>query len=216
MIKFRLKEFSSHIISDAARGASFGAAIAGLGSAAINHFKKNKTPENKDQGGEGFNRKAMVITGGGLLVGAALGALVGAARDIGERYNRSSTVDNRMMGKIVDNLRKDGFREGVNFTRDPKKSNDLKTKVCIVTYKYSDDLKILINTTNDYKLKTLTEKISKNVPNGVIKTNNTSDRFNEINISTVSAGKIGDAALISDIAESFIRANYPVYLVEVG
>jgi hypothetical protein len=228
MIKFRAKEFSSHIISDTLNGAKIGAATGALSSAVLGHtslgdkipilskYLKTDSNEKNDQMGGGFNRRSLAITGGGLILGAALGALCGAVRDINEKFNRSTTVDNRMMKEIISDLKRKGFREGIDFTRDPKAASELKTKVCIAIYKYSNDLKILINTVNDYKLKTLTDKISKNVPNGAIKTNTTSDKFNEIVVSTISGGKTNDSDLVSEIANSFIKSGYPIYIVEVG
>ena len=41
-----------------------------------------------------------------------------------------------------------------------------------------------------------------------------SNRYNEIMITTLSSGN--DAIVISGIIEKFIRAGYPVYMIEVG
>ena len=41
------------------------------------------------------------------------------------------------------------------------------------------------------------------------------DKFNEITITTISDSS-ADVGLIAGLAEKFIRANCPVYLIEVG
>ena len=42
-----------------------------------------------------------------------------------------------------------------------------------------------------------------------------SDRYNELNITTMTSNN-GDAIWVATVAEKFIKAGYPVYLVEVG
>lgn len=215
MIKFRAKEFSSHIISDTITGAKIGAAGGAAISSIVPRFRKKGGKivyDDTQKGNNSFN--SLKVVGLGLIVGASLGFLAGAAKDINEWNNRKTTIDNRLMKDILSLLKKSGSRENIDFTRDPKIANDLKTKVCIVISKHSDDLKILINTINDPKLKTLTDKITKSVPNGSIKNNTTSDRYNEITISTLSSS--ADADLIVEIMKMFISAKYSVYVVEVG
>ena len=240
MIKFRSKKFSSHILSDAWTGAKIGASGGAIASAVLSRmsfgkkkeavygkFDKNGKPIGKpikfkekidikynDSPNGSKIKDNLLITAGGTIIGAALGALVGTIKDISEGISRSRTVDARLLGDVVKILKKSGLRENLDFTRDPKRANELKTKVCIVISKYSDDLRLLINTVNDAKLKGITGKISKDVPNGSIKNNTTSDKYNEITLSTISSG--ADADLIAEIIKQFVSAKYPVYIVEVG
>ena len=150
--------------------------------------------------------------GGGLLVGAALGFLVGATKSIGLSHNRENTIDARLLDNVERKLRK--FKLDKDYTRDPKIANELRTKVCLVVSKYSDDLRVLINTANDPELKKVSYKIASSIPKGSIKTTTESNKFNEITLSTLSSGK--DASVIAEITKSFIQSGYPVYLVEVG
>ena len=85
----------------------------------------------------------------------------------------------------------------------------------VLLSKFSDELKLLINTVKDTKLKTLTGQITKNLPTMSTLTEKVSDRFNEINITTMTSNS-GDAVWVTSVAEKFISADYPVYLVEVG
>ena len=119
------------------------------------------------------------------------------------------------MKDILVNLKKMGFQEGRDYTRDPKVSSLLKTKVCLVISKSADELRLLINTVNDYKLKSITEKITSNLPTMSTVTEKVSDRFNEINVTTMTSNN-GDAIWIASLAEKFIKEGFPVYLVEVG
>lgn len=234
MIKFRAKEFSSHILSDAITGAKIGAAGGTLSSAVLSRLSYNEPDKvegrslvgrikdklngfayNKEADKDGsIMKKSLEIAGAGALIGAALGAVAGAIKDIGTVVNRKNTVDNRLMSKVISKLKSKGANENVDFTRNPKAATQLKSKVCIVISKYSDDLRVLINTVNDPKLESLTNRITKNVPNGSIKNNTTSDKFNELILSTISSG--ADADLITEITLNYIKAKYPVYLVEVG
>ena len=161
-----------------------------------------------------FVKKALLELGG-IAVGAGLGALAGCIMDETDRRNRKATVNNRLMGDICDNLRRIGFIEGRDFVRDPKRASLMKTKICMVISRSSDDLKLVINTVNDYKLKQVTEQITKNLPTMSTLTEKASDRYNELNITTLASNS-GDATWIASIAEKFIKSGFPVYLVEVG
>ena len=110
---------------------------------------------------------------------------------------------------------KSGLKEGVHFTRDPKTATDIKTKVCIVITKYSGELRILINTVADSKLKNLVSDMTKNLPNASVINRSASDKYNEITLSSISDSS-ANAGLITGIAERFIHTGYPGYLVEVG
>ena len=46
-------------------------------------------------------------------------------------------------------------------------------------------------------------------------TEKVSDKYNELNITTMTSNN-GDSTWVASIAEKFIKAGYPVYLVEVG
>ncbi|MCF0114819.1 MAG: hypothetical protein HUJ56_05650, partial [Erysipelotrichaceae bacterium] len=142
-------------------------------------------------------------------------AIVGAIIDTSEFLNKKMTVNNRLMKDVVENLKRSGFKEGDDFTRDPKRSNLLKTKVCLVISRSSDELRLLINMVNDRKLNDLTKGFTKNLPNYSTVTEKVSDRYNELSITTTTSNK-GDAGWVSSIAEKYIREGYPVYLVEVG
>ena len=116
---------------------------------------------------------------------------------------------------IINHLKKDGFKEGIDYTRDPKTANDLKTKVCIVISRSSNNLHLLVNTVADAKLKTVTSGMVKNIPNTAAVNTKLSDKYNDISISAISDSS-ADTGLITGISEYFIRHKYPIYLVEVG
>ena len=214
MIKFRQKECS--VLSDVVKGASVGGAIGGtlghlagdsLIKPALVKFGMKKNPSNFEE--------TLIGVGAGTVIGAGLGLLAGFIKGTSGFINRKVTVDQRLMHTVVDNLKKSGLREGRDFTRDPKTASEMKTKVCIVITKVSGDLKLLVNTVADTKLKTVTSGMVKNLPNTGTVTKNMSDKFNDITISTISDSS-ADAGLITGIAEYFIHHGYPVYMVEVG
>lgn len=161
-----------------------------------------------------FFKKALIEVGG-IAVGAALGALAGAIMDISDHINRKTTVNNRLMKNVVDNLKRSGYKEGKDFTRDPKMSNLLKTKVCLVISKSSDEIKLLINMIRDSKLKSISDDIVKNLPTLSTVSEKVTDRYNDLNITTMTSNK-GDAVWVTSIAEKFIQNGFPVYLIEVG
>ena len=208
MAIFRRKDFS--ILSDTIQGASIGATIGSLGSFIV----PDKDPKNPKSKTYSPNRRKLSIVGIGTIVGAALGALVGLIKK-GDKLISRRNVDKRLMGTVVENLKKSSFKGGIDFTRDPKVADQLKTKVCIVITKYSGDLRVLINTVADKKLRDLTNRVTKNIPNSSVINTKTSNRFNEITVSTISDGS-ADAGLVTGICATFIRSGYPVYLVEVG
>jgi len=153
--------------------------------------------------------------GAGAIIGAALGALHYALREINLKVNRKMTVNDRLMKVVVENLVKDGFKEGKDFTRDPKIADQLKTKVCLVMSRVSNDLRVLINTVSDSKLKRTTDEVISRIPNASVVNTKMTDKYNDITISTISDSS-ADASLVTGMAEHFIHSNYPVYLVEVG
>ena len=202
MIKFRQKQFG--IVSSVRNGAAIGATIGTLATK-LPIFKK------KDDNW----KTELSIIGGGTIIGAGLGLLVGLTKDISTRVNRATTVDARLMQGVIENLKKDRFKEGIDYTRDPKTANDLKMKVCIVISKNSGNMQLLVNTVADTKLKTVTLNMAKNIPNTATVNTKLSDKYNDISISTISDSS-ANIGLVTGIAEYFIRNKYPVYLVEVG
>lgn len=229
MIVFKKKDFS--ILSDTVRGASIGASLGTFGSVfapkkvkfrlgkKIKNDKIRGKLENVNRFGEKYNdlkshEKKLAIVGAGTIIGAALGALVGLVKE-SDKFISRTNVDKRLMKTVIENLKKQHFKEGQDFTRDPKIADQLKTKVCIVITKYSGDLRILINTISDKKLDNLTEQTIKNLQNTSVVNKKASNNYNEITISTISDGS-ADAGLITGICEKFIHSGYPVYLVEVG
>ena len=210
MIEFRQKDFSflSNVLTGASLGASAGTIAAGFGGI---RFKKKNEPQKDQQ----YGTEAL----GTVLIGAGLGALVGAicsgADSISKKSNIRSTVNNRLMNKVVDALKSAGLKEGSDFTRDSKESSRLKTKICISISRVDGELRILVNQVSDPKLKELTKDLVKNLPNYSAVTERQSDRFNDIIITTISDSS-ADAGLVTGIAERFIHSGYPVYLIEVG
>lgn len=203
MIKFRQKDFSilDHVVAGSALGF-------GLGSTAGKLGVKGPKFRGKSLAGNSLGYA-------GAILGAALGTLSGIIVEGSRLISRKTTVDNRLMSKVVDDLKKTGFQEGKDFTRDPKQANDWRTKVCIVVSKNSGNLRVLMNTVADAKLQALVDRVIKNLPNTSAVTKKASDRFNDITITTISDSS-ADVGLIAGLAEKFIRSKYPVYLIEVG
>ncbi len=207
MIEFRQKDFS--IFSSTLSGAGTGF---GLGMM-YGKFRNRNSKLGQSNSGREVDENVLGIYG--LIAGAALGALAGVIDEQRTRFNRKTTVDNRLMDTVVENLRKDNFKEGKDFTRDPKIANQLKTKVCICISKVSGDLRILINMVSDPKLQGLAKDLVKNIPNKSAVNERTSDKFNDITITTISDSSM-DAGLVTGVAERFIHSGYPIQLVEVG
>ena len=210
MIKFRQKEYS--ILSNVTTGATTGASLGLLANTLIGEKIVNSLPKFRDRARW---ENTVAVVGAGTVIGAGLGLIAGLIKEGSTLINRKRTVDARLMQTVIDNLKKSGLREGKDFTRDPKTASELKTKVCIVIYKVSNDLKLLVNTVSDTKLQNVTKGMIKNIPNSSVVTKNMSDKFNDISISTISDSS-ADAGLITGIAENFIHHGFPVYLVEVG
>ena len=205
MIQFRQKQFG--LGADTLKWAGLGG-IAGQVASKIPYFRK------KIRGKEDWST-TLAIVGGGTVIGAGLGLLVGLTKDASQKINRATTVDRRLMQSVIENLKKLGLKEDQDFTRDPKIANDLKVKVCIVISKDSGNLHLLVNTVADAKLKTVTNGMAKNIPNSATVHTKLSDKYNDISISAISDSS-ADTGLITGIAEYFIHNKYPVYLVEVG
>lgn len=203
-----LQKNNSHTIDYAMKGAGIGGALGSLGSFFVKH------PGGNDAEKLLTVKKLAGITAIGTLIGGALGAVAGAIMDYSEKRHKKNSVNNRILNSVIDDLEKSGFREGEDYTRNPKTASLIKTKVNIVISKAADDFKLIINTINDPKLKDITDLVIKNLPSMSVSNEKLGDRFNEISISTTSSN--GNSVFISSICEKFIREGYPVYLIEVG
>ncbi len=216
MKKFKQKDFGK-ILSRTLSGAKVGALVGGgLAAYAPDTMDSKKVPSkfrNKYNSGSTPIKKISIVAGS-TLIGAALGGLYGILEKGSDLLSRGS-VDKRLMAKVIENLKKTGFKEGVDFTLDPKQATSLRTRVCIVTTRVSGELKVLINTQSEQKLQDLTDNITENLKNSSLRKEKGSNRYNEITVSTISDGS-ADAGLIVGICEQYIRNGYPVYLVEVG
>ena len=243
MIKFIRKEFS--ILDDTLTGAGIGATIGGViagkatptsvpkfipGSNRYNSLANDgkTTIELKDTNGKPTGTKVidngptasdtqkLIVFGASTLIGAALGAICGTVKSVYKHVHNLDAND-RLMANIVKGLEKNSYKEGKDFTRDPKEANNLKTKVCIVLSKNGGEFKALINTVNDRKLKTLTDNITRKLNKSSINIKNStaSNKYNEISISTIPNAS-SNVKTIVDIASDYIKAGYSTYLVEVG
>lgn len=202
MIKFRQKAYSSdNVISGALDGVKYGAGVGTVLAGILKATKNNKV-------------SPYLVVGGSILAGAALGALAGKAKDKEIQKSRVG-AGVRLFESVLDNLRKIGFKEGYDFTQDPKMANVMKTKVCIVVSRNSSGLKMLINTVDDPELKEITKRIHGSLGRNTISTERVNNRFNELTITTMSSNG-GDATFVTRIIETFIRNGYPVYIVEIG
>ena len=76
----------------------------------------------------GIVSQKMAILGASTLIGAALGALLGAVKDINSKLSRLG-ADNRLMSDVLKELKRKSFKEDIDFTRDPKLANDSLTKL---------------------------------------------------------------------------------------
>lgn len=235
MIKFKKKNFS--IASDTVKGATLGATVGTIisgaapaslpkfipGSSKYNELSKTVTIETKKDGKVTDTKTTTVssglqkgiLLGTATLIGAALGTLCGTVKAIDKKLSKN-TVDNRLMSEIMKGLEKNSYKEGRDFTRDPKQANIMKTKVCLVITKNAGEFRLLVNVVDDPKLKTLSEKITKKLTGPFqIRNSSATNRYNEINISTIPNSSANIRTVV-DIATSYINAGYPVYLVEVG
>ena len=202
MIKFRQKAYSDNVVGGALNGVKYGA---GVGTVLASILKATKNDQKISP---------ILVVGGSMLAGAALGALAGKVKDDNLQKART-TAGVRLFDSVLDNLRKIGFKEGQDFTQDPRMANIIKTKVCIVVSRNSSGLKLLINTVDDPELKDVTKKIHGSLGRNTVSSEKINNRYNELTITTMSSNG-GDATFVTRIIETFIRNGYPVYIVEVG
>lgn len=201
-VKFKRKDFSlkDDMIKGSAIGGSIGTLSGVLSRAA----------------GYGNNLgRTLVFAGAGSVIGAALGAVHHIVKSSVDTSNRKATVDARLMTMVIDDLKATGFKEGEQFTRDPKKADELKVRVSIIISRTSGEMNLIINMVADDKLKDLAKDIITRLPNSSAVTSKVEDKNNEITITTI-ADNSANAGLIAGICNYFIRNKYPVYLVEVG
>ena len=243
MANFRQKTYSNYIASGALKGATIGATIGGIigGSNAVIPSNINigdkKVPNFVKKGFDLYNKGSVTKTrtndkgkttswqetgtlqqlgvfGAITLIGAALGAICGAVKEVDKMISRGS-ANNRLMNDILSGLNKKGFKEGKDFTRNPQEADNMKTKVCIVATRDGANFRLLVNYFNDIKLKKIADKVTKGL-NGPtqVRNNTASNRYNEIQISTIS--NTTNANTVIELATGFIKEGFPVYLVEVG
>ena len=203
--KFRIGFYSSFvddIWSGTMKGLGVGGLINGvaLGAAAIE--KKGWTVN-----------QAFKAVGYSVLVGAALGLVLGVTKKIAETSSRNKT-NQRVINIVTKLLKNKGFEENKDFTTDPKTADLEKTKVTVLVNRGNGDLKLAINVISDEKLEKVCNRVVSELPDKSKTMTKESNRYNEIMITTLSSGN--DAIVISGIIEKFIRAGYPVYMIEVG
>jgi hypothetical protein len=223
MIKFKQKDFSNYIVSDAVKGATIGAAVGSVigGGAAPEKLPVKFLPGAKEYNNlrhgkkdtEGKIKQQLAIMGTSVILGAALGALLGTVKEI-DKHVSQGNADNRLMGSVIKELEKKGYKEGQDFTRDPKQATTFK--VCIVLTRDGANLRLLVNVVKDPKLKQTTDKVIRSLTGKPQVRNNTaSNKYNEISISTIS-NTPSNIKTVTELASGFIKAGYPTYIVEVG
>ena len=149
----------------------------------------------------------------GAIVGAALGALWTGAEWVTKKFNNRPVV-NQCLDQAILNLKKMGFKENQDFTKNKIIADNMKTKITIAIIKSNGNLVVIVNSKNDPKLGKINKDIIRNLPTETISQKET-DRFNEITITSMSSNN-GDSVFISSIAEKFIKAGFSVYLMEVS
>lgn len=181
----------------------------------------NGKPTKETQWRDGYENASsagpeqkLLFTAGTTILGAALGALIGTVKTINEKWSQKHTNQRLLKGVLPELQKKHKLVEGVDFTCDPKRANELQTKVCIVLSSASGDLQILTNLKNDPKLEKLAERILRGV-GGRMSVDTRSNRFNEITIATEKNASRNVNQVVS-IVKSFVEGGYPVYIIEVG
>ena len=160
--------------------------------------------------GASDNQKYVFVAATTIL-GAALGAIVGAIRTA---KDATRSTNNRLLKQVLPRLKSKGLVEGKDFTMDPKKANEIPTKVCIVLSSASGELQTIINSKDDPKLKKVVDGVVRKSP-GRARVTTQNNRFNEITITTEKRTAANVNQVVS-IIESFVESGYPVYIVEVG
>ena len=177
------------------------------------NFDKNKFDTFNTKINNLKNTDTAYLSLSGAIIGASLGALWTAAEWVTNKFTEKPIV-NQCLDLVITNLKKIGFKEGKDFTKDRKVADSLKTKVTIAIVKTNGNLVVLVNSKNDQKLNKVNKDIVRNLPTETI-SQKENDRFNEITITSMSSNN-GDSVFISSLAEKFIKAGFPVYLLEVS
>lgn len=215
MAIFKEKRFG--LLTDTLKGAAIGAGIGG----GLTRFKlKGKDTTDITIKSKTIPLNIQIGVAGGAIIGGAMGLIASAIKSATNYVNKKNTVNARLMPEVTKALESMGHKEGMTFTKDPKTADRLKTKVSLVVYKYSDELRIIVNTSNDPKLslvsKQITDKIAKvenfSVTDEIISGNG---KFKDIKVTAISEPST-DVNRIVWIVNTFISNGYPVYLVEVG
>lgn len=238
---FRNKTYS-YIADNALKGAAFGSLLSTapltlssngkrnilgnlgkkMGIKDVGQFNSKSNNNDKDHAWDQYkedkqdiiNKNRLLLVGGSMLVGAALGALVGGVRDFLDWKQKKSVGSTRMSDRIIDNLVRMGYKGGKDFTMNSKLANSLKLKVCVSVSRVNGEVKLVVNTANDSNLQKITSDITKNLPKSAVATETIGDKFNNLVITKMSS--VEDPAFVSSILEQFIRKGYPVYIVEIG
>lgn len=231
MVVFKEKNFG--LLRNVRNGAAIGAGIGG-GVTKFLLWNKNRGGKKEDAikvpvPHVSFKEKEKLISTrkitldtqtaaiGGAIIGAALGFFASAIKSTADYINKKNTVNDRLLPDVVKSLERSGHKEGMSFTCDPKRADMMKAKVSIVIYKYSDDLRLIVNTVNDNKLaaisKQVTDKIARS--SSSVYKEEVSGKFRDLKITAISDSST-DADYIAWVANTFINNGYPVYLVEVG
>lgn len=197
MIRFRPKNFSvlTSTVQGAGLGLSTGTLVGGLAGRS--------------------NKEKLMWLGGATLAGAALGFIAGATKEIAH-MNHNKDAGSRLLGKIVKKIALNGFKEGKDFTRDPKRANELRTKICMVMSSNGAEFNLLINIVDDKRLKELTKKVLEVMPSANIQKSTTaSNRYNEIKIQTIP-NPSSNIEMVVNMSSLYMKGGYPVYFTEVG
>lgn len=174
---------------------------------------KSKLEQHNNRIRDFKNMDTAYLSLSGAIIGASLGALWTAAEWVTGKFTGKPII-NQCLDLVITNLKKMGFKEGQHFTKDRKIADSLKTKITIAIVKTNGNLVVLVNSKNDPKLSKINKDIVQNLPTETI-SQKENDRFNEITITSMSSNN-GDSVFISSLAEKFIKAGFPVYLLEVS
>jgi hypothetical protein len=203
--KFRIgfySEIVDDLFSGAAKGTAAGVFVNGIALAAA-----------KASGGGWGVKRALSTLGYSVILGSALGLVIGITKKLAETSSRNQS-NQRVINTVCRLLKNKGFEENKDFTRDPKIADQERTKITVVVNRGNGDLKLALNVISDEKLEKVCNRIISELPDKSKTMTKESNRYNEIMITTLSSGN--DAIVISGIIEKFIRAGYPVYMIEVG
>lgn len=221
--KFKFKLFSSNTVDKALNGAFIGTAVGTILGGGGQELVKRGI--KFVPGGGGFGErlasqdrtgKALMILGTSMLIGAGLGALIGAVQDAGTHWHNKNIGDQRVTKDLLKELSNLGLEEDRDFTRSPKTANLMRTKVCIMLKGDATEFNIVINSREDKNLKNTIFNITSRFRNGYQKTvNQANNNYNEITLTTIK-DKRNNVKAVADIISKLVSEGYKVYLVEAG